>query len=92
MSNLPLARYLQDLFSAILKRIDLLSADLTDQQLLGLATYDSSIAQTLGYADNLDKLMSNLADRMTDVFRNFYSTVSLTLAVSAKSSPLGHVE
>lgn len=38
MSNLPLAKFLRGLFNATVKSVDLLSANLTEQQLLGLAT------------------------------------------------------
>lgn len=73
MINLPLLGFLQDTFTATVNCINLLSEDLTGQEPLQLTTYSSSVAQALWLTDDLDSLMSNLADRMTDVLRNLYS-------------------
>lgn len=73
MSNLPLVKFLQDVFNATLKGINLPGMGFTEQELFDLTIYSSDIAQALWYADDMDSLMSNLADRMTDALRNLYS-------------------
>lgn len=73
MSNLPLVKYLQDAFNATVRGINLPGMSFTEQELLDLTIYSSDIAQALWYADDLDSLMGNLADRMTDTLRNLYS-------------------
>ena len=72
MSNLPLVRYLEDAFNLTVKGINMPDV-FTPEQLLDLTMYSSDIAQALWHADDLDKLMNNLADRMTDALRNLYS-------------------
>ncbi len=73
MSNLPLVKFLEDAFKATMEGISLPGAGFTEQELFDLTIYSSDIAQALWYADDLDGLMDNLADRMTDALRNLYS-------------------
>lgn len=73
ISNLPLVKFLQDAFNATMQGINLPGMGLTEQELFDLTIYSSDIAQALWYADDMDSLMSNLADRMTDALRNLYS-------------------
>ena len=70
MGNLPLVRFLEDAFTATVKGINLPGMGYTEQELLDLTIYSSDIAQALWHADDLDILMSNLANRMTDALRN----------------------
>lgn len=73
MSNLPLVKFLEDAFTATFESVNLPGMDFTEQELLDLSIFSSDIAQALWYADDLDSLMNNLADRMTDALRNLYS-------------------
>ena len=73
MSNLPLVKFLQDAFNTTMEGINLPGMGLTEQELFDLTIYSSDIAQALWFADDIDSLMSNLADRMTDALRNLYS-------------------
>ena len=73
MSNLPLVKFLQGVFNVTMQGINLPGMGLTEQELFDLTIYSSDIAQALWYADDMDSLMSNLADRMTDALRNLYS-------------------
>lgn len=73
MSNLPLVKFLQDAFNSTMQGINLPGMGFTEQELFDLTIYSSDIAQALWYADDMDRLMSNLADRMTDALRNLYS-------------------
>ena len=90
MSNLPLVEFLQDTFNAIVEGTNLLSEELTGHKLLDLTAYSSDVAQALWLADDLDSLMSNLADRMTDVLRNLYSDPASDASKVGKSTPLRH--
>ena len=73
MSNLPLVKFLQDAFNTTMQGINLPGMGFTEQELLDLTVYSSDIAQALWYANDMDSLMSNLADRMTDALRNLSS-------------------
>lgn len=73
MSNLPLVKFLEDVFTATVKGVSLPGMGFTEQEILDLNSYSSDIAQALWYADDLHSLMNNLAARMTDALRNLYS-------------------
>ena len=69
MSNLPLVKFLEDAFNTTVHGFNLPGA-FTQQELSDLTMYSSDTAQALWSIDNLDGLMRNLADRMTDALRN----------------------
>lgn len=73
MSNLPLVKFLEGVFTATVKGVSLPGMGFTEQEILDLSSYSSDIAQALWYADDLHSLMNNLAARMTDALRNLYS-------------------
>ena len=73
MSNVPLARFLENAFNATLRALQMPGMGYTEEELLDLSIYSSDIAQALWHVDDLDSLMNNLADRMTDALRNLYS-------------------
>ena len=87
MSNVPLARFLQDAFNASVKGINLPNSQFTPDELLDLTIYSSDIAQALWHTNDLKNLMNNLADRMTDALRNLYSIP----AAESDASSLGDV-
>lgn len=74
MSNVPLTRFLEQAFNATVKALQL-PPDMgyTQEELLDLTIYSSDIAQALWHVDDdLESLMTNLANRMTDALRNLY--------------------
>lgn len=73
MSNVPLARFLENAFNATVRGLKMPGIGYTEEELLDLTIYSSDIAQALWHVDDLDSLMNNLADRMTDALRNLYS-------------------
>lgn len=73
MSNVPLARFLENAFNSTVRALKMPGMGYTEEELLDLTIYSSDIAQALWHVDDLDGLMNNLADRMTDALRNLYS-------------------
>ena len=74
MSNVPLARFLEDAFNTTVRGLSVPPEEgYTEEDIRDLTIYSSDIAQALWQAEDLDSLMNNLANRMTDALRNLYS-------------------
>lgn len=73
MSNIPLASFLELMFTANMSGVELPGSGRSDKEIFDLSMYSSDTAQALWFADDLSGLMNNLADRMTDTLRNSYA-------------------
>ncbi|KAK4692436.1 hypothetical protein P7C71_g4768, partial [Lecanoromycetidae sp. Uapishka_2] len=81
LAKIPLAQFLEKTFTVNMSAINLFGNTALENMML--TEWSSDVAQALWNVEDLDGLMSNLADRMTDALRNQFA--------DASNSPQGDV-
>ena len=73
MSNIPLVAFLENAFTANMTGVNLPGSGLSPDEMAQLIEWSSDVTQALWNVEDLEGLMSSLADRMTDTLRNQFS-------------------
>ena len=73
IGQLPLAKFLQDTFTGNVSFMNLPGSDHTQDEIDELTRYSSDAVQALWNTEDLDNLMTNMANRLTDTLRNQFA-------------------